>query len=177
MDLSQPPVENPQSLLGLGIAWTRVGYGVLLLALIAFGLNLLVRPILPIQLLTPLSVSTKATSGTSLVDTPKGKVAVPKGYQIAVADNGEVQVYPLGYSLIGGKEGGAPLKTSAMGMISLFVIVFSGLAGVVWMLADIVDRRKRFVWLLPMAICPVLGVLHALPLALYLFFARETPVA
>ncbi len=178
LEEDQPSPESrrsdaPSSLLGLGRAWTRVGYVVLFLAALAFVLNLTVRPIQAVQILTPLSGKQTASVGSATLDTPKGKVVVPPGFQAETVD-GMVQAFPLGYRLIGGKGGGIALKPTAVGVTSVFLYIFSALASFVWTFVDIVDRRKRFVWLLPLFICPLVASLHALPLALYLFFARET---
>lgn len=171
--MQEPPAPTPRSLLGLGVAWTRIGYAVLALATVAFLLNLLVRPLVPVQALAPLAAGAPAPAGTTLVDTPKGKVAVPQGFEMAY-EGGFAQAYPAGYRLIGGGKGGAALKPTALGAGSVFLMVFAALVGLVWTLVDIVDRRKRFVWLLPMFICPLVFSLQALPLALYIFFGRET---
>ncbi len=86
------------------------------------------------------------------------------------------EAIPLGYRLVSNKDGGFLLRASIWGALSVFLLVFSGIGAFVWTFADIIDRRKRFVWLLPMFICPFFLGLHALPLGLYLFFGRETPV-
>lgn len=132
------PSEALPSLLGLGAAWTRIGYGVLGLSVVALAAIVLVRP----------------------------AYGLPPGAHV-----------PAGYHLISGKnfakDGGMVVLASPLGFASVFVWVFSALASFAWTFVDLVDRRKRFVWLLPMFICPFTG-LHALPLALYIFFARET---
>ncbi len=142
MEEGQTTGDTPQpvpSLLGLGKAWTRVGQGVLALAVLAFALNFTVHPVLPL----------------------------PPGAHV-----------PAGYHLVAGKDlakaGGMAVLASPLGFGSVLVIVFSALAGFVWTFVDVFDRRKRFVWLLPAFICPLVGTLHALPLALYLFYGRET---
>lgn len=138
MEEPQAPIEStlsPPSLLGLGVAWTRVGYGVLALSIVAFVLWQTVHPVL------------QATKGAPI---------------------------PEGYRLMANKDGGLLLRASTLGMVSVFLLVFSGLAGFVWTLADLVDRRRRFVWILPVVICVFLQGLHALPLALYVFYGRET---
>lgn len=132
--MQESDVPTPRSLLGLGQAWTRIGYAVLLLAVVSLVLGFAVHPILNLA---------------------KG-AAVPDGYR-----------------LIAKGEGAPYLKTTPEGMVAIFLLVFSALAGLAWTFVDIVDRRKRFVWLLPMFVCPFTG-LHALPLALYIFFGRET---
>ncbi len=131
--MADPQSPKNVSLLGLGPAWTRVGYGVLVLTIVALVLLFTVHPFLPHK---------------------AGDVA------------------PAGYKLVGGAQG-VYLKAAPIGAASVFLLVFSALAALVWTLADVVDRRKRFVWLLPMFVCPFMG-LHALPFALYLFYGRET---
>ena len=81
---------------------------------------------------------------------------------------------PVDYRPLGGPDGGVYVNATPFGVASVFLLVFSSLASFVWTLVDVVDRRKRFVWLLPMLICPLIQGAHALPLALYVFFARET---
>ena len=171
--MQESPAPTPRPLLGLGQAWTRIGYAVLALATLSFLLNLLVRPLVPVQALNPLKAGEAAPAGTSIVDTPKGKVAVPQGFEMAY-QGGFAQAYPVGYRLIGGGQGGAALKPTALGAGSIFLMVFSALIGLVWTLVDVIDRRKRFVWLLPVFVCPLVFALQALPLALYLFVGRET---
>lgn len=131
----EPLPTPPPSLLGLGRAWTRVGYAILALSVLAFVLYVGFRPFLPLE---------------------AGKAV------------------PTGYRLLGGKGSATCINTSPGGIASVVSLLFSGLAGLVWTFVDVVDRRKRFVWLLPMFICPLVQALHALPLALYLFYGRET---
>jgi len=141
MDEAPVPAENRSAprttLLGLGPAWTRVGYGVLTLAVLALVFWQVVHPVLP---------------------APKGAT-------------------PAGYKLIANKDGGWLLLASPLGAFSIFLHVFSALAGFVWTLIDVVDRRRRFVWLMPLFVCPFVQALQAFPLALYLFYGRETPEA
>lgn len=130
--LPNASVETP-SLLGLGPAWTKVGYGVFALALASLVLGFLAHPFLP----------------------------MPAGGAI-----------PAGYRALGGE--GAPLvNATPLGVAAVFLLVTSALASFVWTLIDIFDRKKRFVWLLPMCICPLVQGLHAIPLGLYLFVARN----
>ena len=138
MENHQPPAET--SLLGLGLAWTRIGYVVLALATTAFLMTLLLRPVAygPATMLPP-----DAT------------------YKL-ISNDPQMKVY---------------LRGTPLAALSVFLLVFSALAGLAWTLADVFDRRKRFVWLLPMFVCPLIMGLHALPLALYIFFGRETPNA
>lgn len=83
---------------------------------------------------------------------------------------------PVGYKVFPGKEGGILLKANTFAAITVFLYIFGALAAFVWTFVDLIDRQKRFVWLLPMFVCPLMG-LHVLPFAVYLFLGRETPVA
>jgi hypothetical protein len=130
--------QPPPSLLGLGLPWTRTGYGVGIILVIAFVLMVVVHPV-------------QAYSGRP--------PAVLSGYK----------AFP-------GKGGGILLKADPLAALTVFLYVFGALAAFAWTFADVIDRQKRFVWLLPMFICPLMG-LHVLPFALYLIFGRETPVA
>lgn len=85
------------------------------------------------------------------------------------------EALPEGYRLVSNKDGGFLLRASIWGAASIFLLIFSGIGSFVWTFADLIDRKKRFVWLLPMFVCPFISGLHALPLGLYLFFGRETP--
>jgi hypothetical protein len=84
---------------------------------------------------------------------------------------------PSGYRLVANKDGGLLLLASPLGALSVFLMIFSALTAFVWTFVDVIDRQKRFVWLLPMFVCPLVMGLHVLPFALYLFSGRETPVA
>jgi hypothetical protein len=129
--------QPPTSLLGMGLQWTRVGYGVGVVILVAFILLIVVSP-----------VKSYAGNPPNLT----------------------------GYKVFPGKEGGVLLKASGLAAFTVFLYVFGALAAFVWTFVDLIDRQKRFVWLLPMFVCPLMG-LHVLPFAVYLFFGRETPVA
>ncbi|RYG25024.1 hypothetical protein EON82_08600 [bacterium] len=126
--------QPPPSLLGLGQPWTRVGYGVAAIIVLAFVLMVFVNPVKPYSGLVP-----------SLV----------------------------GYKNFPGNGGGILLKATPLAALTVFLYIFGALAAFVWTFADIIDRQRRFVWLLPLFICPLMG-LHIVPFALYLFFGRET---
>ena len=110
------PDNQPPSVLHLGVAWTRVGYGVFVLCVLCSTLMVIHNP------------------------------------------------FP-----------NAHLRHDTLSMIAVFLWPFSGLASLFWMIADIIDRRERFIWLLPVWIC-CLVALPALPLALYLFWGRNAMV-
>jgi len=129
--------QPPSSLLGLGLPWTRVAYGVGVILLVGFVLLIVVQPM-------------HAYAGQP--PTLNGYKALP------------------------GKEGGILLRATPLAAFTVFLYIFGALAAFVWTFVDIIDRQKRFVWLLPMFICPLMGV-QILPFALYLFFGRETPNA
>jgi hypothetical protein len=130
--------QSPTSLLGLGLPWTRVGYGVGVILLVSFVLMIALHPVQPYSGQSPANLA--------------------------------------GYKAFPGKEGGILLKADPLAALTVFLYIFGALSAFAWIFVDVIDRQKRFVWLLPMFICPLMG-LHVLPFALYLIFGRETPVA
>ena len=64
------------------------------------------------------------------------------------------------------------LKHDSLSVLAVFCYVFQGLLAVVWMLCDIVDRRERLLWLLPIWICGF-SALPVLPLGLYIYVSRN----
>jgi tetratricopeptide (TPR) repeat protein len=64
------------------------------------------------------------------------------------------------------------LRHESGAIVSFFLYVTSGLAAVIWTLIDIIDRREKFVWLLPMWVCGF-AALPVLPLSLYLAFRKK----
>jgi hypothetical protein len=72
------------------------------------------------------------------------------------------------------KGAGTPpieFKRDAGSILTIFLLVVSGIFSIVWMLVDIVDRKMRLVWLVPAVACCTCG-LHGLPHALYMFMRR-----
>lgn len=59
-------------------------------------------------------------------------------------------------------------RPDALSVLGIFLWIFVGIATVFWMFLDIFDRRKRFVWLLPLSICGLVG-LPIVFLGLYLW--------
>jgi tetratricopeptide (TPR) repeat protein len=114
------PDSPPASVLKLGEAWTRVGYGVFVLCCVS-SLLLLVHP--------PLVVNAQDTI----------------------------------------------LKHDPLSVLAIFLWPFSGAASIFWTCVDLIDRRERFVWLLPVSSCALVA-LPALPLALYIFVIRKANV-
>jgi hypothetical protein len=90
------------------------------------------------------------------------------------AYSGQPPANIAGYKALPGKGGGILLKADPLAALTIFLYIFGALAAFVWTFVDVIERQKRFVWLLPMFICPLMG-LHVLPFAIYLFFGRETP--
>jgi tetratricopeptide (TPR) repeat protein len=67
------------------------------------------------------------------------------------------------------------IRHDLLSVFSLFLHIVTGLMAMFWMLVDIIDRRDRFVWLLPIWICCFVGI-PFLPLALYMFVGRRLAV-
>ena len=172
MEEPSTPNAGPVSLLGLGKPWTRVGHGVFAIAVAAPLLAAFLRPITVIPSVAPLKPGQAAPVGTTIVPTALGSVALPPGFQAEVRGK-EIQVFPNGYRIIGGPAGGAAVLPTPLGVFGVFMLVFSPLTAFVWTIVDVVDRRKRFVWLLPLFVCPFFYMLQVLPFALYLFYGRE----
>jgi len=78
---------------------------------------------------------------------------------------------PTGKTLKNGMQD-INIRPDSVSAFVLFVWLTCGIATFMWMLADIVDRRKRITWLIPIFVCGWLGM-QALPLALYLFVGRN----
>jgi tetratricopeptide (TPR) repeat protein len=56
--------------------------------------------------------------------------------------------------------------------LSFFLYITAGLGTLFWTLIDVIDRRDKFVWLLPMFVCGVTA-LPVLPLTLYLALRKR----
>lgn len=64
------------------------------------------------------------------------------------------------------------LKTDPLSMIVVFSYVISVLLSLVFLSLDMIDRRSRFIWILPMFACFICGF-HAVPLGLYMLTSRR----
>jgi tetratricopeptide (TPR) repeat protein len=64
------------------------------------------------------------------------------------------------------------MRADSLAVLATFMWIFTGLASLFWMFLDIFDRRKRFVWLLPLSICGIAG-LPVIFLGLYLWIGRR----
>jgi tetratricopeptide (TPR) repeat protein len=67
---------------------------------------------------------------------------------------------------------GKALKHDPLSILAFLLYVTSGIAAVFWTLIDVIDRREKFVWLLPMWVCGFMAI-PALPLSLYLAIRRK----
>jgi tetratricopeptide (TPR) repeat protein len=65
------------------------------------------------------------------------------------------------------------LKTDPLSQATVVLYIMSTLSTFLWMLTDIVDRRRKFTWLVPVTVCGALGF-NVLPLALYYFVGRKS---
>jgi len=110
--------DAPVHVLGLGPAWTLVGYGLVPYCVLSFAFLLFVPFI-------------SSSTGSSVV-----------------------------------------MKQGPLPMLSFFLYVTQALACFLWTLFDVIDRREKFVWLLPIFVCGF-SALPLLPLCLYLAFRRK----
>jgi tetratricopeptide (TPR) repeat protein len=67
---------------------------------------------------------------------------------------------------------GGVLRHDLNAKFSLFLYISSALACDFWILVDVIDRREKFVWLLPIWVCGFVA-LPVLPLAFYLALRRK----
>lgn len=63
------------------------------------------------------------------------------------------------------------LIKSPFAVATVFLSIFSGVATFLWMLIDIIDRRSKYIWILPLVPFGFFG-LHAIPLGLYQLIGR-----
>jgi hypothetical protein len=66
----------------------------------------------------------------------------------------------------------AVLRHDPLSILAVFGWITCGLMALFWMVIDIIDRRKKFAWLLPIWVCGISAMVWV-PLALYLFVARK----
>lgn len=79
---------------------------------------------------------------------------------------------PTGKQVPKGQLPDVALRTDSLSQALIFLLIVSALATFVWMIVDIVDRRKRFSWVVPLFICGMMG-LNIVPLAMYFFIGRK----
>ncbi|HWD40853.1 MAG TPA: tetratricopeptide repeat protein [Fimbriimonas sp.] len=64
------------------------------------------------------------------------------------------------------------LRADNLSIFVVFAWITTGLLVMSWMIFDVIDRKMRFVWLLPIFICGLTGLV-GLPLAFYMFVGRR----
>jgi tetratricopeptide (TPR) repeat protein len=64
-----------------------------------------------------------------------------------------------------------PLKTDIASIVTVFLLVVSGISSIMWMLIDVVDRKLKLLWLVPTIVCCTAGF-HAVPHALYMLMRK-----
>lgn len=65
------------------------------------------------------------------------------------------------------------LATGTLPMILVFLTIVAQLSVFAWMVSDLLDRRGRVIWLIPLMVFSIFGGLGALPMALYLLIGRK----
>jgi len=83
---------------------------------------------------------------------------------------------PTGKAVAKGELPDIGLKADPLSIFTFFLFCVSTICTFMWMFVDIIDRRTKFTWLVPLSICGVLGM-NAAPLALYMFVGRRLALA
>jgi hypothetical protein len=71
----------------------------------------------------------------------------------------------VGQKLPAVRPGGGP-------MTAVFFMALSGISSFMWVLIDLVDKKLRLVWIVPMVACCACG-LQAIPHAFYMFMREN----
>lgn len=79
---------------------------------------------------------------------------------------------PTGKAVAKGDLPDIGLKSDPLSIFTFFLFCVSTVCTFMWMFIDIIDKRTKFTWLVPISICGVLGM-NAAPLALYMFLGRR----
>jgi len=79
---------------------------------------------------------------------------------------------PTGKPVAKGELPDIGLKSDTLSIFIFFLFCVSTVCTFMWMFVDIIDRRTKFTWLVPLSICGVLGM-NVAPLALYMFVGRR----
>ena len=101
-----------------------------------------------------------------------GQVLMGLAFALAVLMITNMPAAPTGKKVATGKLPDVALRPDALSQFTIFLLIASTLGTFLWMLTDIVDRRKRFTWLVPVTICGLMG-LNVIPLAMYYFMGRK----
>jgi hypothetical protein len=83
--------------------------------------------------------------------------------------------YPItlsGAKMPDGKTPDVTLRRDPLSIFIVFLYVISFVLTFMWLLVDIVDRRRRFTWFVPLVVCGTFGF-NVLPLAFYFFVGRK----
>jgi hypothetical protein len=65
-----------------------------------------------------------------------------------------------------------PPKQGFWPMLTIFLLALSGISSFMWTLVDLVDRKLRLVWIVPLIACCACG-LQAIPHALYMLMRKS----
>jgi tetratricopeptide (TPR) repeat protein len=83
--------------------------------------------------------------------------------------------YPIGLTGAKVPAGQLPdvgLRRDPLSIFVIYLYVISFISTFMWMLIDIIDRRRRFTWFVPLTVCGTFGF-NVLPLAFYFFVGRK----
>jgi hypothetical protein len=101
-----------------------------------------------------------------------GQVLMGLATVVAISMFAHPPAAPTGKQVPKGQLPDVALRTDSLSQTLIFLLIVSALSTFVWMIVDIVDRRKRFSWIVPLFICGMMG-LNIVPLAMYFFIGRK----
>lgn len=109
--------------------------------------------------------------GRELLWTRIGQVLMGLATIVAISLFAHPPAAPTGKQMPKGQLPDVALRTDSISQLIVFLLIVSALSTFLWMIVDIVDRRKRFSWIVPLLICGMMG-LNIVPLAMYFFIGR-----
>ncbi len=90
-----------------------------------------------------------------------------------IASIGVVVFQPFILQDVAKGENKSPMsfKADPGSIATIFLLIVSAVFSIVWMLVDVVDKKMRIVWLVPIVSCCTCGM-HSIPHALYMLMRR-----
>jgi len=79
---------------------------------------------------------------------------------------------PTGAPVAAGQLPDIALRPDTLSIVVVYGYLLSNLLNFMWLLVDVIDRRRKFAWFIPFVPCGVVGF-SVLPLALYVFVGRR----
>lgn len=101
-----------------------------------------------------------------------GAVFILMGFALAVLMFTHLPMGPTGAPVAKGKLPEIGLRRDPLSLVVSFLYIVSSICTFMWMLIDIVDKRRKFSWMVPVLACGTLGM-NVVPLAFYYFLGRR----